>query len=560
MKSLKVLSVLAFAVLLFSNKSSNAQKLEVSSVTPLLKTSLKATKWTFGYNDDGSAYQAQFITPKGKGKTIVDTYNFDPNLQLVNQTSEVYTNEEANVKANKIRAKKDPTVKFDPNRKLREAKTTYVKVGIGAFNTVLEHGVYTATEKWDSKKGDYVWDVSYGEGKEEKLKSDDRRITAQFSIADDPEEFRKVGFWNWDESKKMPYEVKYHAPQHFLTVMGVIKPKIKKTKETKIVDNQSYVLQTFMVNNGVKFLYERIFSFRGPKIVVKRLEYSDGSMGVLFAPQDRVSQLGFDQSILYKPNEYTYMHFGIDGSTIDSIDFVCPTNAWTPDLFKFTDKSLYLAGPGSNANPQKYYWEIKDKKDHMVIMKITEGKMDFITATPVADYTTKMVKPENQKKGFDGDVFETTNAQLQVRENGDIVIVGQYQYRGKNLDYMLLHFDPSGNLLSHYTVKNETPGAGEVELYENPGGKTITWQIIETQKADKDTGRKFNYVRLASVNPEARTLSQFTTFGLKTSKEQKDDYFLHPVVPVIVEDTCLIFVGSDKNDKNIWLAKVDLGE
>jgi len=65
---------------------------------------------------------------------------------------------------------------------------------------------------------------------------------------------------------------------------------------------------------------------------------------------------------------------------------------------------------------------------------------------------------------------------------------------------------------------------------------------------------------LANINPEARTLGEFTTYGLKTSKEQKDDYFLHPVVPIIVHDKDLVFVGSDEDNKNIWLAKVALGE
>lgn len=557
---MKKLSIYFFslAMLALLAEPTFAQKLETSTVTPLAKTSLKAKQWTFGYNDDGSAYQSQFITPKGKGKTIVDTYSFDSNLSLVNQKSEEFTDEEALVKVKK--AKKDPTSKFDPNRKPKVIKTTYIKVGLGAFNTILEHGVYTATEVWNDQKGDYLWELSYGDGKEEKLKADDRKTTAQFSIADDLEEFRKVGFWNWDESKKMPYQVKYHAPQGFLTVMGVVHPKVQKTKGTKIVDNQDYVLQTFLVKDGATLIQERTIAFKGPKLVVKKLLYPDGSMGVLFAPHNRASQLGFDQSILYKANEYTYMRFGVKGNTIDSIDFVCPVIAWTPTFFEFKGESLYLAGSGSNENPQKYYFDLKDKKDHMVIMKITKGKMDFITATPATDYTAKMVKPESQKKGFDGEVFDVQNTQLRIRDNGDIILVGQYQYRGKNLDYMLLHFDSEGNLITHYTVKNESPEAGEVQLYDNPGGKTITWLVIEPKKVDKELGRKYNYVRLATINPTAKTLSEFTTYGLKTSKDQKDDYFLHPLVPIIVHDKDLVFVGSDEDNKNIWLAKVVLGE
>lgn len=544
--------------LVLLGKPSISQKLVTSSVTPLAKTSLKAKQWTFGYNDDGSAYQAQFITPKGKGKTIVDTYSFDSNLSLVDQKSEEFTDEEAVVKVKK--AKKDQTSKFDPNRKPKEVKTTFVKIGLGAFNTILEQGVYTAKEKWNEQVGDYAWEISYGEGKEEKLKADDRKITAQFSIADDQEEFQKIGFWDWDKSTKMPVQVKYHSPKNYLTVMSVVHPKVQKTKGTKIVDNQEYILQTFRVKNGVSLINERTVKFIGPKLIAQKLQYPDGSMGVLFAPHNRASQLGFDQSILYKANEYTYMRFGVDGKTIDSIDFVCPVIAWTPNFFEFKDESLYLAGSGSNENPQKYYFDLKDKKDNMVIMKITNGKMDFITATPAADYTAKMVNPASQKKGFEGEVFDVQNSQLRIRDNGDISLVGQYQYRGKNLDYMFLHFDSKGNLITHYTVKNETPEAGEVKLYDNPDGKTITWLIVEPKKVDKESGRKYNYVRLATIDPTAKTLSEFSTYGLKTSKEQKDDYFLHPVVPIIVHDKELVFVGSDEDNKNIWLAKVALGE
>ncbi|HNS29573.1 MAG TPA: hypothetical protein PKL52_03475 [Tenuifilaceae bacterium] len=557
MKSV-VKNIVIVAIVVWLAEPTYSQKLVTSSVTPLEKTSLKAKKWTFGYNDDGSAYQAQFITPKGKGKTIVDTYSFDSNLQMVNHNSEEVTDNEALVMVKK--AKKDPTSKVDPNRQLKEVKADYVRVGLGAFNTVLEHGVVTGTETWNDQLGDYLWEFKYGEGKEEKLKADDRKTTAQFSIADEPEEFRKVGFWTWDKNTKMPYEVKYHAPKSKLTVMGVVHPKVQKTKGTKVVDNQDYVIQTFSVKNGVTLNKERIISFRGPKLVVVKLLYPDGSMGVLFAPHNRASQLGFDQSILYKANEYTYMRFGIDGNTIDSIDFVCPVIAWTPTFFEFKGETLYLAGSGCNENPEKYYFDLKDKKDHMVIMKITNGKMDFITATPAADYTSKMVKPTSQKKGFEGEVFDVQNTQLRIRDNGDIVLIGQYKYRGKNLDYMFLHFDSKGSLITHYTVKNNTPEAGEVHLYDNPGGKTITWLIIEPQKVDKETKRKYNYARLSTIDPAARTLGEFATYGLKTSKEQKDDYFLHPVVPVIVLNKELVFVGGDEDNKNIWLAKVALGE
>jgi len=84
--------------------------------------------------------------------------------------------------------------------------------------------------------------------------------------------------------------------------------------------------------------------------------------------------------------------------------------------------------------------------------------------------------------------------------------------------------------------------------------------IVEPKKVDKETGRKYNYIRMATIDPTAKALNEFSTYGLKTSKEQKDDYFLHPVVPIIVHDKYLVFVGSDEDNKNIWLAKVALGE
>jgi len=556
MKRLTI-SFLSIIALVLLGKSAISQKLVTSTVTPLVKTSLKAKQWTFGYNDDGSAYQAQFITPKGKGKTIVDTYIFDSNLNLASQKSEEFTEEESIAIAIKTIASTSSKTKYDPNRKTREVKSSSYKViaGGGLLNTKIEQGTLIAKEKWSDAVGDYLWELSYSTGSEVKVKSDDRRIATQFAIADEPNDFKKVGFWSWEQGT-----FKTLAPQNYLTIMGSVQPKVQKTKGTKIVDDQEYTIKTYSVKNGLNLVSERSFSFRGPKGIVQKLQYPDGSMGVLFAPKNRVSQLGFDQSILYKANEYTYMRFGVDGKTIDSIDFVCPVIAWTPTFFEFKDESLYLAGSGSNENLQKYYFDLKDKKDQMVIMKITNGKMDFITATPAADYTAKMVKPESQKKGFDGEVFDVQNTQLRIRDNGDIVLVGQYQYRGKNLDYMFLHFDSQGNLITHYTVKNETPETGEVQLYDNPGGKTITWLIIEPKKVNKESGRKYNYVRLATIDPTAKTLSEFTTYGLKTSKEQKDDYFLHPVVPIIVHDKELVFVGSDEDNKNIWLAKVALGE
>ena len=538
-------------------KPAFAQKLENSSVTPLAKTSLKAKQWTFGFNNDGSAYQAQFITPKGKGKTIMDTYLFDSSLKLIEQKSEELTEDESEAVAIKTISRAKSNANFDPNRKTREIKSFSYKVsrGGGFLNTKIEQGNFTAKEKWSNAAGDYVWDISFTTGSEIKVKSDERRIETKFAIADVPEDFKKVGFFSWDQGISVTL-----LPQNFLTIVGAVQPKIQKTKGTKIVDDQEYAIKTYSIKNGLNLLSERSFAFKGPKEVVQMLQFPDGSMGAFFAPKNRVSQLGFDPSILYKPNEYTYLRIGVDGKTIDSIDFVCPVVAWTPSFFEFKDEALYLAGSGSNENPQKYYFDLKDKKDHMVIMKISKGQMDFITATPIADYQAKMVKPASQKKGFDGDVLDVQNTKLRIRENGDIVLVGQYQYRGKSLDYLCHYFDPQGNLISHFTVKNESDVAGEVKLYDNPGGKTITWLIVEPKKVDKETGRKYNYIRMATIDPTAKALNEFSTYGLKTSKEQKDDYFLHPVVPIIVHDKYLVFVGSDEDNKNIWLAKVALGE
>lgn len=532
-----------------------AQKLEASSVTPLTKSSKKAQKAVLSFDKDAKTLQMIFASPKGKNATLFDVYNFDWELKLTNQATEEVTEEQATAKMIKAISSTRVKTQYDANRQLKQVKTKYYKViaGGGLLNTKVQTGSYTATEIFSEELGDYYWDVTTGEGQEVKIQADERRISGEFAMADQPIDFVKEGLWKWDN------DAKYFAPQSMLTVVGVLQPKVQKTKGTKIVDNQDYILKTFDVKNGLTPMGEHIVKFTGPKIIVQKLQYPDGSMGVLFAPHNRVSQLGFDKTILYKPNEYTYMHFGIDGKTIDSIAFDCPANSWKPEYYEFNNGSLLLAGGGSKTDPEKYHWElINGAKDQFIIMKITNGKLDFITSTLVATFSSKMVKPASQKEGFAFVGADFANVEFRTHKSGDLLMVGQIIKGGKPLDFMLLQFDASGNLKAQYDIKNENPFAGDVRLFDNPDGKTITWMITESRKVIPETKRKFQYVRIATIDPAAITISDVSNYGTRT-KEQKTEFYLNPVTPMILLDQEVILIGSDEDNENIWLAKVAFG-
>ncbi len=532
-----------------------AQKLEATSVTPLSKTSKKATQAVGSYNASAQTLQFIYASPKGKS-TIFDTYNFDWDLKLTSQNTEEISAEQATAKV--IQAIATTNVKYNADYKPREAKATYYKVivGGGVFNTKLAKGTYTAKEVWSSPLGQYVWSYSASEGAELKLKSDDRKIEAFAALADQPADFINPGFWNFTPDKT--FDAAFLVPQKTLTVLSWVSPVNKNTKGTKNVSNQTYVIQTFSTSGEPVLANEQVIKFKGPKMVVQKVQYPDASLGILFAPVNKVPQLGYDQSILHKPNEYTFLHVAPDGKILDSLHFDCPVNAWKPDLCTFADGALYLAGAGSKVDPAKYYFDLKDgKMDHYLIAKIANGKLEYINATPIAQFAANAKKTASQKEAFAFTGRDLANAQLLV-ENDKIVVVGQYIYRGKNLDYLLFQFDGQGNLKAQYTVSNETEFAGASRLFTNPDGKTITWMITGTKKVDEKTQRKFQYVQMATINPEALTMSNFTAYGPK-SKEQKVDYFLNPETPMVVLDKHIILIGADEDNESLWLAKVALG-
>lgn len=552
-----ILAVIANVALLLN--VTNAQTTDAQSITPLAKTSVKANKHIVEYDAQNSVYNAYYATLKGKGKVIIDTYTFDKDLKLVNQKSEECEEKQSNEKiqkAAKRKATKDIEAATAPIREPLSYTANYITIipGGGAINTKLKMGKLTVNEIWDDKKGDFVFDYTTTEGDEIKLKADDRRITGEFSIADEHDGFINPGIWSWQKNNKAPYETKMHAPKHIVTVMGSVSPKVQKTKGTKDVDYKQYILKTFVVNNTVDLLREHTVNFTGPKTIAQKILFPDGTMGVIFAPHNKVSQLGFDASILYKPRQYTFMRFGIDGSTIDSIDFNCPVNAWKPNLVTFDNQSVYIAGAGSNADTTKYCWEIHHKHDNMVVMKITSGKLDFITAVPKSEFASKTIKPAAQKKAYswDGDGFY--NQTIETDPYGNIYIIGQVNDKGKNGDLVIMHFNNNGKLNAQFTAAPESELGTTQKLFNNPNSKTLSWMLFEPAKVN-DKGQKLCYVRMTNINPETNTIGEFAHFGTKT-KEQKTEFYLDQITPMFSFADSWVLFGADEDNKNIWLCKI----
>ena len=212
-----------------------------------------------------------------------------------------------------------------------------------------------------------------------------------------------------------------------------------------------------------------------------------------------------------KANNCLYVRISPEGKIIEKFNFDSPSNGWRIVEAHEANGSVYLYGQAITSDPAKKYFDqtlnngfavpttnaseaelrrtmelaIREKGalvamtsadagwsqehvdqvlndleyTHFVIGKITGGKFDFITSTPISDFEKKQAKPASQKKsvGFDGKTFAITGAKFPA--SGNIYIYGQDFENKKGAaesvtqvygGLYLFQFDSKGALVKNY--------------------------------------------------------------------------------------------------------------
>jgi hypothetical protein len=343
-----------------------------------------------------------------------------------------------------------------------------------------------------------------------------------------------------------------------------------------------------------------------------------------------------------KPTDLTYLRINAKGKLVEKVNFKSPTNGWRITGAYEKDGSVFLYGPAITKNPEEKFWaqtlkgsnvpttttSAEDKKamasaangssipgmgmanafngasesgsnqeeldvaldllkyTNYQVCKISNGKLDFITAPNIDEFEEKQMKPEGQKKfvKFDGKKFIITG--ISFTKSGDIFINGQDFVLKDNRNVYggiyMFRFDKNGTFLKNYGVyidrddKDARYIPTRVRLYDSGDEKSLYFFLKSAQrfKTEKETSEMASCVipisfktktkreiplfqfEYGSINLEDGKMSAIKTFG---EGERKELYLMKNVNVVKMNNYRIFFSETKKKDK-ILITRTDLSK
>lgn len=317
--------------------------------------------------------------------------------------------------------------------------------------------------------------------------------------------------------------------------------------------------------------------------------YGVNSISFVFAPSNAGNKKKTDPN----NNNYTYVKFDKDANVVSKFNFTSPSSFWRVDEVITDGNSLYLYGPAA-AGKDKYFnagvkpgvsigggGEVKYKA--LQLMKITDGKMAYLTEASLDEIQTKQRFPANQRKTPDYRGREFGARGYDILANGDFFVYGQ-NYEATNegaisqfKDVIGLQFDVNGKFKAQYGIDTKEDGvaiksstttgintittttitsiyASPQNLFESSDG-SLYWLLQEVKGYGLFGGDKLlTYPRMGKVDTNTGAVSEFNAFG------KSDGFFLDPKYPYLKTDKegTVVFFGANKSGKELWFARVIL--
>jgi hypothetical protein len=325
------------------------------------------------------------------------------------------------------------------------------------------------------------------------------------------------------------------------------------------------------------------------------LTLDNGDMIFVFAPTfNKLS------SIDYK--KYTYLRIDKNGFIKENIKFDAPSpNLIITCLQQSNDGSVYMSGsytsdpksfdllykeysPLENpcfpdaANYRMSTYETKTEKmlmSYFSMLKVKDGKMEWIKNTAISDFPKFLKTPPKQKGATSYTGKRFLIEYFNVSDNGDIFISGQLLGRVKIGESMVksfkevicLQINNTGDIKAQYGIESPTileklntlfPISQEFITANN--GSILYWNLMEVKTIkgyasfyDAYNGSPSFYANycpsMVKINTTTNQIEDYKIIG-----DRK--YLLNKTVPYIFNksENSIIYIGSDK-EKKLWLAK-----
>jgi hypothetical protein len=360
---------------------------------------------------------------------------------------------------------------------------------------------------------------------------------------------------------------------------------------------------TMKIDNALNFTVQDKFSFDKPQIIatstlitsVENNEYDDSGLdeeaegneaddtddqgdlstsqpGLIFAASSAGKKAKAD------PHDYTFIRLSQEGKVLERTEIKTLASAWAINNIIAAGESIYMMGP---ANDGKYHdlgipagSDVEAMKWKLFqLVKITSGKVEYVTTTDLDEFEAKLKTPPSQKKtpSYQGKRFHFSGAQLY--HDGSIFISGQNYKRDKKnnvqvkvyLDVVSFYFGKDGKLIAQYGVRREENNkyakAAPTQQLVIPGNNTIYWTIFEMDGIRTEREGKFKsvkaklYPNVARINPTTGEISDFVSFGTVNGKPA---YYLHNQMPILkmTDDNAIVYMGTNQSGKTLWFGKV----
>ncbi len=556
----------------------SAQKLEAEKTHLLAKDAKKGYLASFNYDEMTKDYTLIFVREKNK-KSVYVTYKYDYDFNKLDEKEEMLTDLEASTKFDFMEYTEEPwraptVLRVDADGfhqmqvALKKGKisrhwvpahsetigyTTYFWPGYWKYNFDVEEKLKPKIEV------DLDLDPRMPQGLQNMARKAAQKIQLVNYVSDEPNfkvntsgMMKDLAFKGKGTMSRMGKDKDYQKATGNIMLLGKQEWTVKKDFFRR------YVALNIGVEN-LDVLNKSLIEFSHYYTVIKTAVMPDKSIVAVFAPS------GLYKSSAPNPNtrEFEYVRVDKEANILDRFKFESPSSFWNiTDINLTDDGTVYLYGEASSEKKDKYYDKLltTSKFNNFQLMKVKDGKMDYITSTSMDEFASKLKLPGNMKKvdSYEGKKFEV--GPMTLASNGDVFISGQEKDGDKYGNINLFQFDAKGNLKAQYGYKLEETGKEATSQstihieFENPDAKTLTWIVYEMNGSTDS--KILLYPRVALINLENSTVSDFQQYGL----DKKEAYYVDNTNPIVLIDngTKAVFFGADKKDKNLWFSRVSL--
>ena len=300
---------------------------------------------------------------------------------------------------------------------------------------------------------------------------------------------------------------------------------------------------------------------------------------------------------VYKPKvnadpnvkNFTYVRISPEGKIKEQINFDTKVLNW--DIAGITEKNgdVYIYGSGETKsvgeNHQKLLSAIgQGKQDAFQVVKVSNGKADFVSAPKLAEINAASVKPPNQKKVLEYKGKKVEIRGINITSNGDVFINAQdyvggaIKGAGGYQDLYMFHFASDGSFKRFYGVKSSQDKGGAAGLadaatnprqyptngtvFEGANGK-LNWvmEVVEDVAKVVRTYSDATYtywipqrnLRVGQIDIASGKIDSFEVLG------DGKYYLYNNLKPVQINGgkQTLYMGAGGKNRRELWVVKYD---